>query len=1063
MEALLDRLDPLDGLSDPRARLCFRRSFIRSLTQDEVRSLRKQFDLSAGTFAELAAHLETEFAGSAENPKLEEVCQRIDQLLASGGDDRLTLVETYAHKFKVNKYYCSATPRSDIISRGSCTCNQLTFQNYEIAKDTQKRLLDSLLADTNLDVFEVECNNIRKRLHKVLRVAEDISSIVLFPSGSDAELLPTIIGLIRSSSKSYLNPPQVVNFILASGEVGSGTSKAASGCHFSDTPTFRKDSTVRSGERLVGIAPDSIKVVEYKARDQFGSISLREEDILASIHLHLAQSESSVAILHAVCGSKTGIVYPSMATLRIAKEKFQDRIILVVDACQLRCHLSQVQEYLAFGAVVLFTGSKFFGGPPFSGAVALPEALYLEIEEHLNPSRQGRVVIPTGLSSYLTPNDIPENMPRFRDYVSAHSLAQNNIGLILRWNCALSTMEQFSRIPSSFLDLFVVNWVSHMKQTIQKHEPFISVFENCGEDGNQNGAEMPGQRCSIISFVVRAPNRFGQLENLGFEEMKKFHFEMTQSKFGPCCFLGQPVLLSPNGLTVLRIALGAEMVTSLFSLSDSPDVFKLAEIYSQDEILTTKMRSICEHNWWNKPRYYGPFATKNWTMEKSMLKIDNYLSLNDELLATNNSPSASRLPFGLTKLLQSHTFNTAILYDVDSLHQSFSSVQSSFPSNFLHCYAIKSCPLPYILHRAVECGLGLEAASLVEVQLALQSGCHPQKIMFDSPCKSYDEIVEALLSGVCLNANTFNEIMKIESALSILTENGICYTGKIGLRINPLVGAGAIEELSTATDTSKFGVRLTSLTRKEIIDCYTRYSFLNSLMSHVGSQGVSLSLMAEAVSILCQLADDIDSSCGSKRVEMIDIGGGLPVNYDSDEISPTFAQYASLLSERCNVSTVDRLFVTEFGKAHVLKSASVITRVEDIIFSQDVSTPTIAIVHAGSDLFMRPAYVPSKFYHRISLFDHKGVPKTSPSQLICVAGPLCHSADFIAKNIILPQVSIGDFAIISDAGANTLSTFSKHCSRLTPPIFCFRVIENRTHLAIIKEEESFERALEFWT
>lgn len=46
-----------------------------------------------------------------------------------------------------------------------------------------------------------------------------------------------------------------------------------------------------------------------------------------------------------------------------------------------------------------------------------------------------------------------------------------------------------------------------------------------------------------------------------------------------------------------------------------------------------------------------------------------------------------------------------VLYDLDALDNSFRSVNRGFPNidgvEFLHCYAIKSCPLSYILHRAI--------------------------------------------------------------------------------------------------------------------------------------------------------------------------------------------------------------------------------------------------------------------------------------------------------------------------------------------------------------------------
>ena len=83
-----------------------------------------------------------------------------------------------------------------------------------------------------------------------------------------------------------------------------------------------------------------------------------------------------------------------------------------------------------------------------------------------------------------------------------------------------------------------------------------------------------------------------------------------------------------------------------------------------------------------------------------------------------------------------------VLYDMDALCNSFSSVAEAFspsprretaasaqsssaldvPANifnrgvdYLHCFAVKSCPLSYVLHRAVAAGLGLECASIMEV------------------------------------------------------------------------------------------------------------------------------------------------------------------------------------------------------------------------------------------------------------------------------------------------------------------------------------------------------------
>ena len=62
-----------------------------------------------------------------------------------------------------------------------------------------------------------------------------------------------------------------------------------------------------------------------------------------------------------------------------------------------------------------------------------------------------------------------------------------------------------------------------------------------------------------------------------------------------------------------------------------------------------------------------------------------------------------------------------VLYDMDAFSNTVKSLKTAFSSGsyeaakFTHCFAIKSCPLSYILYDAVKKGLGLEAASLNEV------------------------------------------------------------------------------------------------------------------------------------------------------------------------------------------------------------------------------------------------------------------------------------------------------------------------------------------------------------
>lgn len=75
----------------------------------------------------------------------------------------------------------------------------------------------------------------------------------------------------------------------------------------------------------------------------------------------------------------------------------------------------------------------------------------------------------------------------------------------------------------------------------------------------------------------------------------------------------------------------------------------------------------------------------------------------------------------------------------------------------------------------------------------------------------------------------------------------------IGLRINPVVGGGAIAMMSTATKLSKFGVPLTEETKERILGMYKDYEWLNGIHFHVGSQGIPIELFVNGAKVSSKL------------------------------------------------------------------------------------------------------------------------------------------------------------------------------------------------------------------
>jgi hypothetical protein len=85
--------------------------------------------------------------------------------------------------------------------------------------------------------------------------------------------------------------------------------------------------------------------VSFKPRSKEGLVDFQEEKLMMDVRHKLDQCDESIAVVHIVCGSKTGLVYPSLSTVDTLQREYPKRVIVVVDACQLRCRLTAVAKY----------------------------------------------------------------------------------------------------------------------------------------------------------------------------------------------------------------------------------------------------------------------------------------------------------------------------------------------------------------------------------------------------------------------------------------------------------------------------------------------------------------------------------------------------------------------------------------------------------------------------------------------------------------------------------------------------------------------------------------------
>ncbi|MFF4648557.1 diaminopimelate decarboxylase [Streptomyces sp. NPDC001380] len=385
----------------------------------------------------------------------------------------------------------------------------------------------------------------------------------------------------------------------------------------------------------------------------------------------------------------------------------------------------------------------------------------------------------------------------------------------------------------------------------------------------------------------------------------------------------------------------------------------------------------------------------------------------------------------------------AAFLDLDGIAASAAALHAAWPASVSvrHAFAAKANSLVPVLRLMRRHGLGCEVASPGELAQALAAGFTPEELVLDSPAKTRPELTAALAAGIAVNIDNFQELERVDAVMS-----GPGSRSRIGLRINPQVGLGSIAAMSTAGSESKFGFALDDPgNRERIVRAFLERPWLRWLHVHVGSQGCPPELAAAGVAAVVGLAEEVDRRCGADRVEGIDIGGGLPVDFTGDRDDPTFAdQVAALRAGAPGLFGGRYRVVTEPGRSLLAKNGFMASRVE---YTKSAGGRAVALTHAGVQVAARTVFLPDSWPLRVLAYDADGVPLKGGGgggggrETVAqdVAGPCCFAGDLVARARDLPLLEPGDLVVLPDTGAYYFSTPFHYNSLPSPAVHGFEV------------------------
>lgn len=334
----------------------------------------------------------------------------LTRLMTTGGDARILLDPETG----LNRYHSAPRP-SDMLAYSSSTANDISADAFAAVAGL------GIGAALPAQDYAARLEGLRARLRSAYSLPADVA-IVFSPSGTDLEYL----GLAAVEGRA---PGGTHNILLGADEVGSGCIHSAHGRYFAESTAL--GLATRPGDPVPGFGETRVEMIDIPVRDKLGrprpsaEIAARMDEAVAG-----AAADGRHVLVHVVHGSKTGLILPHLADIDALAARHGDQVTFLIDACQARITSPAIADYLARGAIVFVTGSKFMGGPPFSGFALVPPALAARAP-----------ALPEGLATLFRRGEWPAGWP------GADRLPDGaNPGLLLRLEAAIFELERFQRL-----------------------------------------------------------------------------------------------------------------------------------------------------------------------------------------------------------------------------------------------------------------------------------------------------------------------------------------------------------------------------------------------------------------------------------------------------------------------------------------------------------------------------------------------------------------------------------------------------------------------------------------
>lgn len=346
------------------------------------------------------------------------------------------------------------------------------------------------------------------------------------------------------------------------------------------------------------------------------------------------------------------------------------------------------------------------------------------------------------------------------------------------------------------------------------------------------------------------------------------------------------------------------------------------------------------------------------------------------------------------------------IYDEKGIRENARRLKQAFSWNkgFREYFAVKATPNPFILKILQEEGCGVDCSSLTELMMSEACGFTGSDIMFSSNVTPEEEYKKAKELNAYINLDDITHIDFLEKAAGI--PETIC------CRFNP----GGLFKMGTDImdnpGDAKYG-----MTKEQLIEAVNRLKGMGAkhfgIHSFLASNTVTNEYYPTLAGILFELAVEVQEKTGVD-IAFVNLSGGVGVPYTPDKEPNDIAVIGEGVRRQFEKIMVpaglgDVSIFTELGRFMLAPYGGLVTKAihEKHIYKEYIGVDACAVN------LMRPAMYGA--YHHITVLGKEDAPCDHKYD---VTGSLCENNDKFAVDRMLPEIEMGDYLFIHDAGAH---------------------------------------------